>query len=180
MTKNNSTNKLDQTNECFLPDFCNSETILRLILVLELMAMVLALSSAEESSGLFIHLALISMLIQWIGLTSAALLCLLGRIKVLNKTLNATIISLLVVTSVTAIMSILAYLLNEGLKLDMFQYQSMLLTIVYHEAISLILYGLALRYFFIQFTSKKIIKAESKSRLQALQARIRPHFCLTA
>ena len=176
MTKNNSTIESALINECYLPNFCNSETNLRLILVLELIAIVLALSSAEGSSGLFIHLALISMLIQWIGLTSAALLCIMRRYKVLTTTLKATIFSLLVITFVTATMSIMAFLINEELRLELFKHHSMLLTIFYHEAISLILYGLALRYFFIQFTSKKIIKAELKSRLQALQARIRPHF----
>jgi len=176
MTKNTSTTEPGQLNECYLPDFCNSETNLRLILVLELIAMVLALTSAGGSNNLFIHLALISLYIQWIGLTSAALLCLISRQNALNSTLKATVISLLVVAAVTAIMTSMAYLFNEELKLELFKQHSMLTSIIYHEAISLILYGLSLRYFFIQYTSKKIIKAESKSRLQALQARIRPHF----
>ena len=176
MTKNNSNIEPAQASECYLPDFCNSETNLRLILVLELVAIVLALSSTAESSNLLIHFALVSIYIQWIGLSSAALLCLSRRVELLKSTLSATVISLLVVALVTAAMAVLAFKLSAFLRLDMFRQYSLFSTVLYHEAISCILYGLSLRYFFVQHVSRLGIKAESQSRLQALQARIRPHF----
>ncbi len=176
MTKKHTGTQPEQLNDCYLPDFCSSETNLRLILVLELIAIVLALSSASSSANLFIHLALMSVYIQWIGLSSAAILCLLTGLQVFNNTLKATLISLLVVAIVTAVMALLAIQLNDILRLDLFHQYSAFSIVLYREAISLVLYGLALRYFFVQFAGKKIIKAESHARLQALQARIRPHF----
>lgn len=176
MIKNKSAINSYQDNQSYLPNFCHSETNLLLILVLELIAMVLALASETGFNSLFIHLALISMYIQWIGLSSAALLCLLRRYRVLNRPVKTTILSLLVVTVMTAIMATVAYQLNVELKLEMFKHHSLLTILLYHEAMSLIIFGLALRYFFIQFSAQQVIKAESKSRLQALQARIRPHF----
>lgn len=176
MTKKDSATSTDLVNNCYLPDFCRSETNLRLILVLELIAIVLALSSAPSTSGLFIHLALISVYIQWVGLSTAAVLCLLSGMKVLNSTLKATTISLLILMLITVALTYLAINLNAVLQLGFFNQHSTLAVILYHAAISLILYGLALRYFFVQYTGNKVIKAESHSRLQALQARIRPHF----
>ncbi|MDJ0834182.1 MAG: histidine kinase [Gammaproteobacteria bacterium] len=162
--------------DCFLPDFCSAESNLMLILVLELVAIVLVLASIRVESNLFIHLALISLYIQWIGLSSAALLCLFRRFSFMDDTLRATISSLLVVVSVTVLMSWLAFEINDLMHLGMFGQRQWLPIMAQHVAISLVLYGLSLRYFYIKYEGQKIIRAESQARLQALQARIRPHF----
>jgi len=178
MRKNAPNNQQIQNNQCYLPDFCQSETNLLLILVLELIAIVLALASApvSVSTNLFIHLALISIYIQWIGLSSAALLCLCGRLKLLEGTVRATGISLLVVALVILVLALLAFQLNAMMQLELFNQSSVLTVVIHHEAIGLVLYGLSLRYFYVQYSARQVIKAESHSRLQALQARIRPHF----
>ncbi len=176
MTKKHTDTKTAEGNECYLPDFCGSETNLRLILILELIAIVLAFSSAVFNKNLFIHLALISVYIQWIGLSSAAILCVLSGHKILNSTLKATIISLLVVAVVTVLLALVALQLNNILRLGLFQQHSPLSIVLFHEAISLILFGLSLRYFYVQYEARKTIKTESQARYQALQARIRPHF----
>ena len=163
--------------DCYLPDFCAAETNLLMILVLELVAIVLSLASAPPAGNLFVYIALMSLYIQWIGLTSAAALCLLRRYRLLHdSSWVATLTSLLVVAGVTALLSIIAYQMNNVMRFDLFKQESMLSVILQHEAIGLILFGLALRYFYVQFTSRQMIKMQSQSRLQALQARIRPHF----
>ncbi|MBL7000072.1 MAG: histidine kinase, partial [Gammaproteobacteria bacterium] len=141
-----------------------------------LIAIVLAIASASAAGSLTIHLALMSLYIQWTGLTSAGLLCWLGRSGVLDSTFKATLLSVLVVFMLSATMAALAYQINDLLRLDLFRQQSLLLVITQHVSVSLILYGLALRYFYVQYAAKAMIKAESHARLQALQARIRPHF----
>ena len=45
-----------------------------------------------------------------------------------------------------------------------------------NAAVASILIGLALRYFYIQYESVKTLEIQARSRLQVLQARIRPHF----
>lgn len=162
--------------DCYLPDFCNSETNLKMILVLELVAIVLSLASAPNSGSLFIYIALMSLYIQWIGLSSAGVLCLLRRSRYFTKSLPVTVISLFVVFVVTAVVALMAGQLNETLKFNLFSSNSLAIQLIQHEAISMILYGLALRYFYVQFTAEQMIKTESHARLQALQARIRPHF----
>lgn len=176
MRKNNPDSQTVAQTECYLPNFCQAEVNLRLILVLELMAIVLALASAPTVGSLYAHLALISMYLQWVGLSSAALLCLLGRLAVLRGSLQTSLISLLVVASVTALLTVLSYRINDLLRLELFQQQGLWAVILQHQAVSLILFGLALRYFYVQHASRQMIKSESVARLQALQARIRPHF----
>ena len=162
--------------DCFLPDFCSAESNLMLILVLELIAIVLVLASLQVEGNLFIHLALISLYVQWIGLSSAALLCLLRRFDFMDDTINATLSSLLVVVLMTSLIAWLAYEIDALMHLGMFGQRQLGPIMAQHIAISLVLYGLSLRYFYIKYEGQKVIKAESQARLQALQARIRPHF----
>ena len=160
----------------FLPDFCSAESNLLLILVLELIAIVLILASIDGEGNLLTEFALMSVYIQWIGLTSAASLCLLRRFEFINDTMRATIWSLLVVAIVTLFFVWAAYQANALMQLDLFGQRPLPAVMGQHVAISLVLYGLSLRYFYIKYAGQKVIEAQSQARLQALQARIRPHF----
>ncbi len=172
-----STNSLSEGQiSCYLPDYCKGENILRLILVLELIAIVFALSSYNGSGQLFVDIALISMLIQWIGLGSAGLLCMIRRIKVEFGNTLITIMSLLAVALMTLLMSLIAYRLNSWFHFGLFNNSSEWVVLLRHITIAVVLQGMALRYFFIQYHGQKMLQTESRARLQALQARIRPHF----
>ena len=161
---------------CYLPDYCQGESILRLILVLELISIVFALGGYGGSARLFLDIALISMLIQWIGLGSAGLLCLIRRSLSELSHAMITILSLFAVILVTLVMTLLAYRLNSWFQLGLFHQSSEWAVVLRHVTIALVLQGLALRYFYIQHHSQRMLQTESRARLQALQARIRPHF----
>jgi len=49
-------------------------------------------------------------------------------------------------------------------------------TLTRNLSIAVILVGLALRYFYLHYESDMRLKVQAQARLQALQARIRPHF----
>jgi hypothetical protein len=64
----------------FLPNFCDPRIVLAVVLVAELLALTFSLVR-PAGSGFLIDLAQLSVLLQWLGLTSAALLCgLRGRL----------------------------------------------------------------------------------------------------
>ncbi len=176
MKNNNITAKEPLVKTWYLPDFCHSEFNFRLVLVLELIAIIFSIVSATDSSNLFIHLALISLYIQWVGLSSAAILCICSRFSILRGVIPSTVFSLFVVCAITIVVSITAMLVSDFLQLKLFNNQSAIEVIFKHGVISLILIGLTLRYFYIQHESQLVLMTESQSRLQALQARIRPHF----
>ncbi len=161
-------------NSTYLPDFCNADVFLRLLLVVELIAIVFALASFGGGS-LFVHISLISVAMLWVGLGTAASLCGLSRLGWLGNHLRTTII----VFATAVLMTLLVSLLSLGLG-SMMRFgptaQDVGFTLMRNLAIALILVGLALRYFYLHYESDMRLQVQAQARLQALQARIRPHF----
>jgi two-component system sensor histidine kinase AlgZ len=161
-------------NTNYLPDFCDGDVILRLLLVVELTAIVFALLSFGDGN-LSIHVGLVSFAMLWVGLTAAALLCLIRRLGWLGDHLRTTVIAI----SVTLLMTLLVSFLSLGFG-AMLQFgptaQNVAFTLTRNLSIALILVGMALRYFYLHYESDQRLQVQARARLQALQARIRPHF----
>jgi two-component system sensor histidine kinase AlgZ len=149
---------------------------LLLILVLELVAVVLGLTSARNSGDVLVQIAIVSLYVQWIGLTSALFICQLQKSFTLDSAPVATVSSLLIVTLVTTLLAVIGFKLNQYLHFGFNLSLSIYEVVLRDLAVAIILYSLALRYFYIRFTGQKVLKTEASARLQALQARIRPHF----
>lgn len=162
----------------YLPDFCNSDVFLRVVLVIELAAIVFALVS-YQSDSLYVHIALLSILMQWIGLSSAAVLCLLSRWGVMRGVVSTTLIAFGVGLSITVAVTLLNVTFADMMRFSLGNALGTTNTafeIIRNLSVTAILTGLALRFFYFQYESRIVIEAEAQARLQALQARIRPHF----
>jgi len=159
-----------------LPDFCDVRVIFMLVLIVQLLAFVLAMAIPSTTEVFWDYLAFVSMMMQWIALLNAAVLCMSRRI--LNR-LSGPItmaISFMIMMSVTLIFALALIRLNLWMRLD--QQTSplgeyFLLRILIMAAA---IYAVVLRYFYIQQQWKLNLKAQSKAEIQALKARIRPHF----
>jgi two-component system sensor histidine kinase AlgZ len=162
-------------NSTYLPNFCDGDVFLRLLLVLELIAIAFALVSYGGGGSLFVHIALISVAMLWVGLTSAAVLCLITRQGRLGDHKRTTIITIAVVLLMTLLVSFLSLGLGAMMRFGPTA-QDVSFTLMRNLAIGLILVGLALRYFYLHYESEVRLKVQAQARLQALQARIRPHF----
>lgn len=165
-------------DDFFIPDFCAPRMVLAVVLIAELVAVTLSL--ARPDAPFLNELARISMFLQWLGLTSAGLLCYsrrwLARARVLASTL--AVFGLMLVN--TAVISELALWLGStigdgGLTANLFprDHWPFLLR---NAGICVIVTALLLRYFFVTHQWQRQLRAETQSRIQALQARIRPHF----
>ncbi|QKQ25543.1 sensor histidine kinase [Candidatus Reidiella endopervernicosa] len=169
--------RTDNNDGSFLPDFCERGRVLAVVVAAELFAIVLALMLPSLSGDRWNELALLSLYIQWIALSSAGLLCLLrGLISRLGNRLAATA-SYLVLLVVVALFSEIAFqglrFFTIGLSLtvpDHFDFWSR------NFIIGALLSGAILRYFYVQHQLRQKHRAEAEARLEALQARIRPHF----
>jgi two-component system sensor histidine kinase AlgZ len=161
-------------NSTYLPNFCNGDVFLRLLLVVELIAIAFALVSFGGGS-LFVHIALISVAMLWVGLTTAALLCLVTRLGWLGDQLRTTIIAILIVLAMTLLVSFMSLALGSMMRFGPTA-QDLGFTLTRNIAIAMILVGLALRYFYLHHESELRLQIQAQARLQALQARIRPHF----
>ena len=161
-------------NTTYLPNFCDGDVFLRLLLVVELIAIVFALVSFGGGS-LSIHVGLISVAMLWVGLTTALLLCLIRRQGWLGSHLQTTIVTI----SVTLLMTLLVSFMSLGIggAIDFGPTAKEVgYTLTRNLAVAAILVGMALRYFYLHYESDLRLQVQARARLQALQARIRPHF----
>lgn len=164
----------DAEDTDLLPNFCDVRVIFMLVLLVELLAIVL--SATPSKSYFWDQLAYISMLMQWIGLLNAAVLC--ASRKVLNKlsvrTGIASSFTLMMLVSLGfcfLVISIKNWLLLDEEISPLGEH--FLLRIM---VISAAIYAVVLRYFYVQQQWKQHVQAHSKAAIQALRARIRPHF----
>lgn len=172
-TKMDSTTTKDQG---FLPNFCGITEVFMLVLVVELFALVLALAPASEL-GFWDRLALGSFFMQWIALINASLLCALR--KLLNNQpvhINA-LLSFSMMMTISLLFSLLIIYFGEDIGFyDTNSYDWSQYFLIRNLAISAVVYAVVLRYFYIQHQWRLNIEAQSYAQVQALKARIRPHF----
>ena len=170
------------TDRFFLPDFCNVRMVFAVVVISELLAIILALAPLETRRSRWDDLSIISLFIQWVGLSSAGVLCLARPWLARQKEHWGATLSYLLLLLTTLVITALAigignYLYSPewGIALPHNkEWQQELL--LRNLGISAIVNAIVLRYFYIQHQWKQNVRAEAQARLQALQARIRPHF----
>jgi two-component system sensor histidine kinase AlgZ len=160
----------------YLPDFCNVAVFLRVFLVIELFSITFALVSYDyDSDNLYVHITLLSIFMQMIGLTSSVVLCLLYRWGVMRNILSTAFmvfgVGLLITLGFTLFSVPMADMMGLSLGRTIVTFD-----IIRNLTIATVLIGLALHYFHPQYQSRIVSEAQAQTRLQALQARIRPHF----
>ncbi|MDH5766746.1 MAG: histidine kinase [Gammaproteobacteria bacterium] len=148
-----------------------------LALLVELFALVLALAMPSDSKLFWDHLAMNSLFCQWIGLLDAALLCVLRhRLNDLDMHITA-LLSFFIMTLVTLVVSLLVISIGEYMGFySQIDTQWHNFYIFRNLSISALISVVVLRYFYIQAQWKHNIETQSHAQIQALKARIRPHF----
>jgi two-component system sensor histidine kinase AlgZ len=163
------------SNEFFLPNFCNLQSVLVVVVLVELFAFVLTLAAAPHSEDLWGVLALHSLFMQWAGLISAALLCLLRRPLSRFSDRLAGVVSYFMLLFTISGLSLVAYATLDWAGFPITT-ESRLEFLLRNLGIAAIVLALTLRYFYVTFQWRQRTRAEARARLEALQARIRPHF----
>ncbi|HET7674337.1 MAG TPA: histidine kinase, partial [Gammaproteobacteria bacterium] len=161
----------------FLPDFCSGTAILPVILIAELLAFILATAGHPLDVGFWADLGLTSLFLQWVALTSAGVLCGVRRHLSGHSTRLTVVVSYIFLLATTAFLSECAYQVSAvtGIAPGVIA-ESHLPFIGRNLIISAIINALVLRYFYVNRQWKKNVEREAQSRIEALQARIRPHF----
>lgn len=161
----------------FLPDLCGLTALFVVAVVSELVALIVVVSGHGIGRSFIDELALMSLYTQWIGLSAAGTLCLTRRY--LNRMQPQVVVPLsysiiVLVTYGVAELAwwVVAPFVSGIVVIDLSRQDFLLRTIL----IGAVVAALVLRYFYVQFHYKQRIASEAQARLQALQARIRPHF----
>ncbi|MCP5441348.1 MAG: histidine kinase [Chromatiaceae bacterium] len=154
----------------FLPNFCAIRMVFAVVVSSELLAIVLTLAVFPAADQFWAELSLRSLYIQWVTLSVSALYCglrlPLGRLSHAAAGMAAWVLILLVTAAV--------FFAAESLGLR--SATGALPALLHHLAIAGIVGAVLLRYLYEQHRERQRELAEAQSRLQALQARIRPHF----
>ncbi|HEX6549824.1 MAG TPA: histidine kinase [Gammaproteobacteria bacterium] len=163
----------------FLPDFCSAPIVLVVVLIAELTAFVLAIARhlPGEGTSLWLDLARISLFLQWIALSSAAVLCVARKPLAGIPQRFAALASYGLLLGVTLVLSEIAFQLSNytGIGHELLP-SSHAGFVTRNLIVCAIISALTLRYFYIQHQWKLNVQREARSRIEALQARIRPHF----
>lgn len=167
---------LDYDKE-FLPDFCNGWVIFNVMVLAELLALVISIVSQRLSTSIFKDLFLISLFVQWIGLASAAALCMsrkyLNRLPPIRAVAMAYLILLCVAWVIGELTVWLVWVagMTGSPRPDWY-----LSFHIQNLTISAIVDALALRYFLARHQLKRSALAEANAKMEVLKYRIRPHF----
>ncbi len=160
---------MNESDIGFLPDFCKIRGVFTVVVTGELLVFVLVL--VRPGSG-WAELGLMSLYVQWIVLASAALLCVLRPALARFRGAVAGVLSYALVLAVTAGVSLAATLLlipgTLGASSSGFVLRSV--------AVGAIVAAVVLRYLYVQHEWRMRVQSTADARIDALQARIRPHF----
>lgn len=162
-------------DEFYLPDFCTPPATFGVVLIAELVAICLTLARQPEWSQFFADLAKTSLLMLWMSLSSAAVLCLLrGRIA-RRPIMQASALTFLAVLITVASVSEAVYWLGRVYDSAWFPHDHALF-LTRNLALGALITGLMLRYFYVTHEWRRNVERHAATRIHALQARIRPHF----
>ena len=156
-----------------LPAFCQARMVLWIVLLAEAVAILMALAPGV-SEDRWLRLGLSSLFVQWVALLTAGLLCLLqkwlGRLP--PRTLALTM--LVILFGSTLLVSSVAYSTLTQVGWEP-QTNPSLFTI-HNLAIAAVVGSIGILIFSLHLERSQRLAAQSRAELDALQARIRPHF----
>lgn len=157
-----------------LPNICTTQSLLYAVVVGSLISLMFAIARNGVARFDWPHFALTSFFILWVVLVNMALLCRLrSHLDNMSLVRGVTLCfgSILLVTLLISAVAqwLQVYLFRLPVKVSLMQ-------TIEHVLLTAILAGVSLRYLYLQELLRIQQQAELASRIQALQARIRPHF----
>lgn len=160
-----------------LPDFCAASVVFLLVLIAEVFALLLTLAQWGRGGHFWVTLGLQSLFVQWVTLGSAALLCHAGRRWRHLSSTRLAALTFAIVQTLTLVHALLVieYAPRLGYT-ELLAVRAPERFLAAALGISGIVVLLLLRYLRLQQRWRGQLRAEAQARMQALQARIRPHF----
>jgi two-component system sensor histidine kinase AlgZ len=164
-----------------LPDFCAAQAVLAVVLIVTLTAIVLTVAHQGGALNFWLDLARTSLFMLWTGMGSAAALCLLRKRLAQMPLVAASALALGSMLAVIALVSWGVVWLGSSSLLgpratNLLLPESPWKFFAANLGIGAIVAALALRYFYVTGEWRRNVELQARSRVRALQARIRPHF----
>ena len=161
----------------WLPDLCRLPALFAVMVVAEMVVLVLALAPLATEAWSLRRFAAASLFSQWLALTSAVLLCTTRGLLMRLGRIPGSLLAVLLPVLVAALGAVLVHEIDVGLGYGLTVPASERLAFVGGcAAVAGLIGGAALRYFYVQQQWRHQVQAQARAEVQALQARIRPHF----
>lgn len=166
----------------YLPNFCSSSAVFGTVLIAVLAAIMMTLARVSRWEYFFSDLAKTSLMMVWTALAVAAMLCLLRRRIARYPVGTASLLTFVAVILIIAGMSEIVYWLGSIFSppsvagVDQWFPQNRWYFLSRNVLVGMIITGLGLRYFYVSHQWQRNVESEARTRIHALQARIRPHF----
>lgn len=173
---NNNTKHNKSHSACLLPDFCDIRNLFIVILLTEVLAMVFAMAASNSTTAFWDYLAMASLLMLWIALLNSAVLCRLRGWLHQQSPRRCLVTAFTLMMLVSLLVAFSAIELSHYLLFDYSNTGAAHLFLLRVMSISAVVYFLLLRYFYVQQQWRLNLAAQSRAQIQALRARIRPHF----
>lgn len=156
-----------------LPAFCTPRILLITLLFGFGLALLLAIAPGV-SEDRWIRLGTTSWFVAWVTLITVSILCALQKplCRLPRHWLLFVVMFILLLT--TAMISVLAYQFLTRLGWNPFESQSEFL--LHNQAIATVVGGMGIWIFSLHWAKTRRVTAQTKAELDALHARIRPHF----
>ena len=161
----------------WLPDLCRLPALFAVMVVAEMVVLVLALAPLADETWDLRRFAAASLFSQWLALASAVVLCTSRGWLMRVGRIGGSLLAWAVPVAVAALGAVLVHEIDLGLGYG--------LTVPADRrgafvggcaAVAALIGGAALRYFYVQQQWRQQVQAQAHAQVQALQARIRPHF----
>ena len=165
------------TTRRWLPQFCSLPTLFAVMIVAELVALVLVLAPDQHARAWLARLGVASVYVQWLALLNAVVLCSMRQSLERLSARAGFVVAWLFCIAVTALGSAVVCRMDQALGLGLTVAPGEdLRFVIGNAAIAALIAAALLRYLFVLELWQERVEAASKAQVDALQARIRPHF----
>lgn len=159
-----------QKPEVLIPDCCNLGIVIRVLVAVNLLVLLVLLSRGQGRQHNFQEFIETTMLVELICLLSLLSLC--GFRRLLEREMASAWMQRIVCGTVPTIICFVVIFTMSGLEWFVFSFPNLDLSLA---MLFCFLIGLSVQHYF-EMRTKAFSPALGEARLQALQARIRPHF----
>ncbi len=159
-----------------LPAFCDLQVVFAVMVVAQVVVTILAVTSPASPIGSWRGFALMSVFVQWLALAAISLLC-VTRPQLARLGMGpGLLVAWLMVVTVAGAAAVAAWWIDARFGLGMSDAEPMRQFVLHSVVVTALVSAAALRYLHVQAEWQRNIRVQAEARVQALQARIRPHF----
>jgi two-component system sensor histidine kinase AlgZ len=161
----------------WLPQFCSLPTLFAVMVVAEIVALVVVFAPDIHARAWLPRLGVASVYVEWLALLNAVVLCSMRQTLERLPVRSGFVLAWFLCVVVTALGAAVICRMDQALGLGLSVPEDQTVRFVAgNAAIAALIAAALLRYLYVLELWQERVEAASKAQVDALQARIRPHF----